>query len=76
MAQLLLDLDDQRVRVPWGGSSPRSLTRAARALFSKRELQKDDRFFVDPDQLTLFPEAIVGPRRYGGAPCLLPLKRR
>ena len=62
--------------LPWRGRSPRSLTRVGLGLFLKRERRKDDRFFVDANQYDLFPEAIEGPRRYAGAPCLLPLKRR
>ena len=72
MAQL--DLWEGEVsRIPWSGRSPRSLTRAAKALFLKRERQKDDRFFVDLDQYDLFLAAIPGRPRYGGAPLLLPL---
>jgi len=51
-SQLSLRLDWGSV--PWEGQSPRALTRAAIALFSRREPQKDDRFFVDPDQLDFF----------------------
>ena len=72
-AQLDLELSDIRVRIPWSGESPRSLTRVQIALFLKRERQKDDCFFVDPDQLDLFLEATVGPLGYRGAPLLLPL---
>ena len=64
------------VALPWGGRSPRSLTRAAKALFFKRERQKNDRFFVDPDQYDLFRAAIPGRPQYGGAPTLLPLTWR
>jgi len=75
MAQLDLwgwSVDD----LPWGGQSPRALTRAAKALFLRREPQKDDSFFVDPDQYDLFLAAITGRPQYGGAPSLLPLPRR
>ena len=79
MAQLLLGLEEGIV-LPWGGRSPRSLTRVRQgltsvdlSLFSRREPQKDDRFLVDPDQYDLFRAAIPGRRRYGGAPMLLPL---
>ena len=71
--QLNLRLEDPRVRIPWGGISPRDLTRSRLALFSRQEPQKDDRFFVDPDQYDLFLAAITGRHRYGGAPSLLPL---
>ncbi len=76
MRQLSLLLGDVEVLVPWEGRSPRLLTRASKALFSRREPQKDDRFFVDPDQYDLFLAAIRGRPRYGGAPSLLPLARR
>ena len=56
--------------MPWQGASPRLLTRGAKGLFLRRKPQKDDRFFVDPDQFDLFRAAIKGRRRYGGAPLL------
>ena len=65
---------DLRVLGPWGGQSPRALTRAAKALFLRREPQKDDSFFVDPNQYDLFLAVIPGRFRYGGAPLLVPLK--
>jgi len=71
-----LSLDLGLADPPWGGQSPRALTRAAKALFLRREPQKDDRFFVDPDQYDMFPAAIRRRFRYGGAPSLLPLPRR
>ncbi len=74
MAQLELCLEDARVRVPWNGRSPRSLTKIQKALFLRREPQKDDRFFVDADQYDLFRAAIPGRPQYGGAPLLIPLK--
>ncbi len=58
-------------RLPWGGRSPRALTKVQMLLFSRREPQKDDRFFVDPDQRDLFHAAIKGPRRSVGAPLLV-----
>ncbi len=74
--QLELGLEDLRKAVPWAGRSPRDLTRVRNLLFFKRELQKDDRFFVDPNQYDLFRAAITGRPLYGGAPSLLPLPRR
>jgi len=62
-------------RLPWEGKSPRSLTRGAIALFLRREPQKDDRFFVDPNQYDLFRAAITGRRQYGGAPLLIPFEQ-
>ena len=56
--------------LPWGGQSPRVLTRSYKSLFLRREPQKDDCFFVDPEQLELFPAAITGPPQYEGAPSL------
>jgi len=75
--QLDLELHDVRLRIPWNGTSPRSLTRAAQALFLKRERQKDERFFVDPEQVDLFRAAIKkAPWVYQGAPLLKALNRR
>ena len=72
-----LDLWEAEVsRIPWYPEGPRALTRASKALFLRREPQKDDRFFVDPFQYDLFLAAIKGRRRYGGAPSLLPLPRK
>jgi len=72
-----LDLWAREVaRLPWNGQSPRSLTRVNKSLFLRREPQKDDCFFVDPDQYDLFRAAIPGRPQYGGAPTLLPLRPR
>jgi len=61
------------VKIPWRGQSPRALTQAQKSLFLRREPQKDDCFFVDPEQLGLFHEATkTRPRHCGGAPLLLP----
>jgi len=75
MNSLQLDLWEREVAVlPWRGVSPRSLTRVQISLFLSREAQKDERFFVDPDQFDLFRAAKkLPPRKYGGAPLLLPL---
>jgi len=40
--------------VPWGGASPRSLTKARKALFLRREPQKDARQREHPDQIDMF----------------------
>lgn len=72
-SQLDLELTDVRVRIPWGGQSPRALTKINMSLFSRREPQKDDSFFIDPNQYDLFRAAIKGRPQYGGAPSLLPL---
>ena len=71
-----LDLFEAELsRLPWRGQSPRALTKIGLGLFSRREPQKDDSFFIDPDQLELFPAAIT---RRGSlpAPLLLPLPPR
>ena len=70
-----LDLFEAELsRLPWRGQSPRALTKVQKGLFSRREPQKDDNFFIDPDQTDLFLAAIT--RRPPGAPTLLPLLRR
>ena len=58
--------------LPWQGQSSRVLTRSRKALFLRREPQKDDCFFVDPDQFDLWLTAKKAPRIYRGAPLLLP----
>jgi len=70
-SQLELPFDEWQ-REPWAGRCPRTLTRGRNGLFLRREPQKDDRFFVDPNQYDLFLAAIPGRHRYGGAPLLLP----
>jgi len=58
---------------PWGGKSPRSLTRAAMALFSRREPQKS----MSELKLVVareFDRSKKGPPRYEGAQLLLPLE--
>jgi len=71
-----LDLWEGEVaRLPWRGRSPRDLTRVQIALFLRREPQKNERFFVDPEQLELFPVAKKkAPRKYRGAPLLQALE--
>jgi len=73
-----LDLwEAQLALLPWRGISPRELTRSRKALFLRREPQKPERFFVDPEQLDLLPAAIKRPSPvWGGVPSLLPLPRR
>jgi len=73
LAQLELDLDDVRQRIPWEGRSPRGLTRVNMELFLSRGAQKAVRCDLGPGQLSLFPEAKKGSRIYSGAPLLLPL---
>ena len=72
-----LDLFDDVVTLPWYGKSSRSLTRGAEAVFSRREPQQLERFFVDPDQYDLFRRrrkkapGVSSP----GAPLLVPLNQ-
>jgi len=68
-----LDLWEGEVsRMPWRGKSPRELTRGAIALFLRRKPQKDERFFVDPDQVDIWPAGVEGPRGCSpGAPLLV-----
>ncbi len=51
--QLLLELDDERVRIPWGGRSPRELTKCGK-LFILSELPTGGLIQIDPKQFTLF----------------------
>ena len=65
--------------VPWGGRSPRGLTRVQIVLSLRREPPGRE-VGVDPTQLLLWPEArkAAGKRARrpeAGAPPLLPLKR-
>ena len=73
-----LDLWQLEVDVlPWGGRSPRSLTKAQISLFLKRERQERERFFADPSQVDMFRRRRKkAPREYLGAPSLVPLPRR
>ena len=72
-----LDLWQSEVAaLPWGGQSPRALTKVGLGLFSRHKPPKDERFFSDPCQLELFSEGVGGPPvRYRGAPLLLSLER-
>ncbi len=66
-----LDLWEAEIsRVPWRGQSPRALTRARKALFLSQAAQKDDCFFVDPDQVDLWIATKKAPWIYQGAPLL------
>jgi len=72
-----LDLLQDNDRLPWHGQSPRGLTRVAISLFLRREPQKDERFFVDPNQYDLFAVAKKkAPWKFQGAPSLLALPKR
>ena len=54
--QLVLELDDARLRIPWDGRSPRSLTRCGK-LFILEELPTGGPE-VDPNQFTHFLKGI------------------
>ena len=71
-----LDLFEDVVALPWYGRSPRSLTRALLALFLRREPEKRERFFAGPEQFVFALTRNKAPRRYRGAPLLVPLDRR
>ncbi len=68
--QLELAFDDVRRRIPWGGTYSRVLTRGSRLVFLRREPQKDDRYFVDPNQVDMWLPAEKAPWVYQGAPLL------
>ncbi len=68
MDQLELDLFKG---VPWGGRSPRALTRVALSIIFKPEGVREDSIFFDMRQIDLFKKS--GPRRFAGASPLLPL---
>ena len=55
---------------PWGGRSPRSLTRVALGFIFEARAAKDERFFVDPDQLRFSFLGDKAPWKYQGAPLL------
>ncbi len=46
---------------PWGGQSPRDLTKGARRLFSGQRGQEHERFFKDSLQLEIFGVDFKGP---------------
>ena len=50
--QLELELEDARVNIPWGGQSPRALTKCGK-LFSLKALGAS-RSILDANQYTLF----------------------
>ncbi len=62
---------------PWGGRSPRGLTRVALGLILNPEVLRERERFFDPAQLELWPAGTAyeseGPPVYRGAPLLLEL---
>ena len=74
--QLVLELDDVRLNVPWAGVSPRVLTAAYRNVIFQAQAAKARAIFGNPDQCDLFEIVKKAPPvRYGGAPSLLPFPR-
>ena len=72
-----LKLDDVRLRLPWGGRSPRVLTRGHSFSIFKAQAAKRTTDFDNDEQLELWPEpAEEGPEVlvYFGAPSLLPVR--
>ena len=69
-----LDFFVDVVNEPWGGRSPRGLTRVALGLiFKAGALEQHERFGFHPDQLGLFDEPDPQLPTYRGASTLLPL---
>ncbi len=63
--------------LPWGGRSPRALTRGYERFILKAQAAKSTSDFVgDPGQFDLWLPIKKAPREYLGAPSLLPLPRR
>jgi len=72
--QLELALDDVRLQLvvePWGGLSPRALTRGYERFNLKAQAAKSVSEFVSCDQLEFWPAQIEGPPVYLGAPLLI-----
>ncbi len=62
---------------PWGGRSPRGLTRVALSLIFKAQAEKNvSDVYVDPAQYDLWLTAKKAPRKYRGAPLLLEILER
>jgi len=59
-------------RLPWGGKSPRGLTRGSGVLYSRREPREDACCFADVNQVDMFRRRLKkAPWRYEGAPLLI-----
>ena len=63
-----------RSRDPWGGRSPRALTRVALSLTLKAQAAKSVSGDGDPEQYDLWLPIQKAPWRYQGAPLLLDLE--
>jgi len=59
--------------LPWGGRSPRALTRGYERFNLKAQAKKSASDFVDPEQYDFWLPVKKAPRVYRGAPLLLPL---
>ncbi len=57
-------------RLPWGGRSPRALTRVALRGILKAQADKSVSNFVDPEQYDLWLPIKKAPWQYEGAPLL------
>jgi len=68
--QLELELDDVRLNLPWGGRSPRGLTRAATSVILKARAAESMSEFVDPAQSEIFVARSKRRPQYEGAPLL------
>ena len=60
--------------LPWGGRSPRALTRGYERFTLKAQAEKSASGFLDPEQCDLWLPKNKAPRIYRGAPLLVPLK--
>ncbi len=73
--QLELALDDVRLKIPWGGQSPRGLTTAYERFTLKTQgAEKRERFSLCARCDYYIVTTRGGPTR-GGAPTLLPLPK-
>ncbi len=67
---------EEILRLPWGGRSPRALTRVALSLILKTQGEKSMGDFVDPEQYDLWLPIKKRSPSYAGASPLVPLPRR
>ncbi len=69
-----LELHDVRLRIPWGGTSPRALTACYQRHILKAQAEKSVSDFVNADQYDLWLPTKKAPWKYQGAPLLLSLE--
>jgi len=62
-------------RLPWGGRSPRALTRGYERFILKAQAKKSVRDSVDPNQYDLWLSTKKAPWLYQGAPLLQDLHK-